>query len=57
MAKLERDSNAAAFKEDNDGRLFQIELDALNTLMPDDFIALSEDSVDRHFDGSSISKS
>ena len=52
MAKLERDSNAAAFKEDNDGRLFQIELDALNALLPDDFIALLEDSVDRYFDES-----
>ena len=52
MAKLDRDSNAAAFKEDNDGRLFQIELDALNALLPDDFIALLEDSVDRYFDES-----
>jgi hypothetical protein len=52
MAKLERDSNGAAFKENNDGRVFQIELDALNALMPDDFIALLEDSVDRHFDES-----
>ena len=40
------------FKEDIDGRLFQIELDALNALMPDDFIALLEDSVDRYFDES-----
>lgn len=44
--------NAVAFKEDNDGRISQIELDALNALMPDDFIALLEDSVDRHFDES-----
>ncbi len=50
MAKLEREGNAAAFREDNNGRVFQIELDAMNALMPDDFIALLEDSVDRHFD-------
>ena len=49
MTKLEKDSNAAAFREDNNDRVFQIELDALNALMPDDFIALLEDSVDRHF--------
>ena len=50
LAKLERDSNAAAFKKDNNGQIFQIELDALNALMPEDFITLLEDSVDRHFD-------
>jgi hypothetical protein len=32
--------------------VFQIELDALNALMPDDFIPLLEDSVGRHFDES-----
>ena len=32
--------------------MFQIELDALNALMPDDFIALLEDSFDRYFDES-----
>lgn len=50
MAKLERDNNAAAFREDRTDRVFQIELDALNALMPDDKIALLEDSVDRHFE-------
>ncbi|MPZ06159.1 MAG: hypothetical protein GEU26_07040 [Nitrososphaeraceae archaeon] len=49
---MQRDSIATSFREDNDGRVFQIELDALNALMSDDFITLLEDSVDRHFDES-----
>jgi hypothetical protein len=49
---MQRDSIATSFREDNDGRVFQIELDALNALTPDDFTTLLEDSVDRHFDES-----
>ena len=49
MAKLRRDSNANDFRAQNNGRLFQIEVDALNALRPEDFVALLEDSVDDHF--------
>ena len=49
MAKLRRDSNANAFRAQNNGRLFQIEVDALNALRPQDFVTLLEDSVDDHF--------
>lgn len=50
LAKLERDMTAEEFRRDNNGELFQIELDALNALRPKDFIDLLERSVDRHFD-------
>jgi hypothetical protein len=51
-AKLRRDANAKAFMIENDDMLFQIELDALNALRPQDFIELLQDSVDKHFDES-----
>jgi hypothetical protein len=51
-AKLRRDTNARAFMSENDDMLFQIELDALNALHPQDFISLLEGSVDKHFDES-----
>ncbi len=50
MAKLRRDSNANFFRSQNDGKLFQIEVDALNALRPEDFVTLLEDSVDKCFD-------
>ena len=50
MAKLRRDSNANFFRSQNDGKLFQIEVDALNALRPEDFVTLLEDSVDKYFD-------
>lgn len=50
MAKLKRDSNANFFRAQNNGKLFQIEVDALNALRPEDFVSLLEDSVDRYFD-------
>ena len=50
MAKLKRDSNANFFRAQNNDKLFQIEVDALNALRPDDFVSLLEDSVDRYFD-------
>lgn len=49
-AKLERDNNREEFRRNNNGELFQIEVDALNALRPEDFVTLLEDSVDRHFD-------
>lgn len=50
MAKLKRDSNANFFRAQNNGKLFKIEVDALNVLRPEDFVSLLEDSVDRYFD-------
>lgn len=50
--KLERDKNTMAFRLENEGNVFQIELDALNALMPEDFIAMLEGNVDKHFDES-----
>ena len=37
MAKLENDRNNDFFKAQNDGKLFQIEVDALNALRSEDF--------------------
>jgi hypothetical protein len=54
--KLEDDPNAESFKRANNGELFQIELDALNALAPDDFIELLENTVDNHFDQSIYDK-
>ena len=50
MAKLERDPNAESVWAENNGGLFQIEIDALNALRPEDFVSLLEDTVDSHFD-------
>ena len=55
-AKLERDRNADFFRAQNDNKLFQIEVDALNALRPKDFVSLLEDSVKRHFDESIYDK-
>jgi hypothetical protein len=49
MAKLRRDSNANSFRAQNKAKLFQIEVDALNALRPEDFVTLLEKSVDDHF--------
>lgn len=49
-AKLNRDPNKDSFKAENNNQLFQIEVDALNALKPEDFVTLLEDSVDRYFD-------
>jgi len=49
-AKLNKDSNKDSFKAENDNQLFQIEVDALNALKPQDFVTLLEDSVDKYFD-------
>ena len=40
MAKLENDRNNDFFKAQNDGKLFQIEVDALNALRSEDFVSL-----------------
>jgi hypothetical protein len=49
-AKLEKDPNAESFKLENNGQLFQIELDALSALRPDELKELLEKGVDEHFD-------
>ena len=49
-AKLEKDPNTESFRLENNGQLFQIELDALSVLRPDKFRDLLEKSVDEHFD-------
>jgi len=49
-AKLEKDPNAESFRIENNGRLFQIELDALSALRPDELRDLLEKSVDVHFE-------
>ena len=48
--KLEKDPNAESFKLENNSQLFQIELDALSALRPDELRYLLEKSVDEHFD-------
>lgn len=50
MMKLEQDPNAEGFRLENNGQLFQIELDALSALRPDELKDLLEKSVDEHFD-------
>ena len=50
MAKLERDPNAESVWAENNGGLFQIEIDALNALRPEDFVSLLEDTAGSHFD-------
>ena len=50
MAKLEKDPNAENFRLENNGELFQIELDALSALRPDDLKNLLEENVDEYFD-------
>jgi hypothetical protein len=50
LAKLKRDRNATEFMRENDGQLFQIELDALEALRPDDLRDLLLESVDDLFD-------
>jgi hypothetical protein len=49
MAKLMKDPNAESFRRENDGKLFQIELDALQK-DPEAFKQLVQDSVDEYFD-------
>jgi 5S rRNA maturation endonuclease (ribonuclease M5) len=49
-AKLGRDSNANYFRSINDGELFQIEVDALDALGPDDLKRLLLDNLDKYFD-------
>lgn len=48
--KLEKDPNAERFRLENNGQLFQIELDALSALRPDELKDLLEKSVAEHFD-------
>jgi len=50
MKKLRRDSNANSFREQNEGRLFQIEVDALDALSPDELKKLLLGNIDRYFD-------
>jgi hypothetical protein len=50
LAKLKKDNNRFEFMKENDGQLFQIELDALQALRPDDLRKLLLDSVDSLFD-------
>lgn len=56
MAKLEKDPNADSFRLENNGQLFQIELDALSALRPDDLKDLLEERVDEYFDGDIYSR-
>jgi 5S rRNA maturation endonuclease (ribonuclease M5) len=49
-AKLGRDSNAKYFRYINNGELFQIEVDALDALGPDDLKRLLLDNIDEYFD-------
>jgi hypothetical protein len=50
MAKLLRDPNAQHFRDEHDGELFQIELDALQALQPKTFKRLVLSNIDQHFD-------
>jgi len=49
IAKLRRDPNANSFRAQNNGKLLQIEVDALNALRPGDFVTLLEGSIDHYF--------
>lgn len=49
LAKLNKDNNRFDFKRENNNELFQIELDALETLRPDDLRNLLLKSVDDPF--------
>jgi hypothetical protein len=49
-AKLGRDSNANYFRSINNGELFQIEVDALDALGPDDLKRLLLDNINEYFD-------
>ena len=50
LVKLKRDRNKDEFMRETDGQLFQIELDALEALRPDDLRNLLLKSVDDLFD-------
>lgn len=50
FAKLENDPRARAFKAKHDGELFQVEVDAMVAIVPDEFRQLVIDSVDELFD-------
>ena len=50
LAKLKRDKTAAEFRKENNGELFQIEIDALDALKPEDLRRLVLDTVDEYFD-------
>ena len=50
LDKLNRDPRATSFKERHDGRLFQVELDALQAYAPDEFKSMIIESVDSLFD-------
>jgi len=49
-AKLGRDSNANYFRSINNGELFQIEVDALDALGPDNLKRLLLHNIDKYFD-------
>jgi hypothetical protein len=48
--KLLNDSNSEWFRSINEDKLFQIEVDALDALSPDDLKSLLLDTVDDYFD-------
>ena len=50
MEKLQRDPNANSFRELNEGRLFQIEVDALDALSPENLRDLLLSNIERYFD-------
>jgi hypothetical protein len=50
LEKLKRDSRRYQFMENHDGRLFQVEVDALAALQPDVFRDLVLNSVDQFYD-------
>ena len=50
MDKLNRDPRSTSFKERHGGRLFQVELDALQAYAPDHFKTMIIESVDSLFD-------
>jgi hypothetical protein len=56
LKKLDKDPNADNFRAQNDGELFQIELDALQTLRPNDFKSLILEAVDNLYDENAFRK-
>ena len=47
---MRKTPNAENFRVENNGELFQIELDALSALRPDDLKNLLEENIDEYFD-------
>src|SRR5215212_2240896 len=50
LSKLKRDSNADVFRRNNDGKLFQIEVDVLQVLDPSILNDLLVSNIERYFD-------